>query len=153
MARPNRTGRSLPGRHETASWCRSASAGEAFGRGPTQGLGTFKERGGSHMALRSDGKVRVGVIGVGNIAQSAIIPAYLKQPDVELVAVCDINGARAAEVARKYNVQHVTTDFNELVALADVDAVSVCTWNNAHAPATIAALEAGSTSCAKNRRR
>ena len=104
------------------------------------------------MALRSDGIVRVGVIGVGHIAQSAIIPAYLKQPDVELVAVCDINGARAAEVARKYNVQHVTTDFNELVALADVDAVSVCTWNNAHAPRRLPP-EAGSTSCAKNRRR
>lgn len=95
------------------------------------------------MGLRSDGKVRVGVIGVGNIAQTAIMPAYFKQPDMEIMAVCDIKGERAEEVARKHNIPHVYTDFNEMVKRDDIDAVSVCTWNNSHAPATIAALEAG----------
>jgi len=95
------------------------------------------------MGLRSDGKVRLGVIGVGSIAQNAIMPAYFKQPDVEIIAVCDIKGERAEEVARKHGIKHVFTDFNEMVKLPELDAVSVCTWNNAHAPATIAALEAG----------
>lgn len=95
------------------------------------------------MAARNDGKVRIGLIGVGNIAQNAHIPAYLHQPDVELVAVCDLNKGRAEEVARKHNIAHVFTDYNEMVKLEDLDAVSVCTWNNAHAGATIAALEAG----------
>lgn len=95
------------------------------------------------MGLRSDGKVRVGFIGVGNIAQNAIMPAYLKQPDMEIVAVCDLNGERAEQVAKKHDVKHVYTDFNEMVKRDDIDAISVCTWNNAHAAATIAALQAG----------
>lgn len=95
------------------------------------------------MSIRSDGKVRIGIIGAGNIAQNAHIPAYLHQPDVELVAVCDIKADRAEEVARRYNIKHVFTDFNEMVKLPELDAVSVCTWNNSHAAATIAALEAG----------
>lgn len=87
-------------------------------------------------------KIRVGLIGVGNIAQNAHIPAYLKQDDVELVAVCDLKEQRAKEVADKYNIKAVK-DFNELVSLDNVDAVSICTWNNAHAPAAIAAANAG----------
>ena len=90
-----------------------------------------------------NGKVRIGLIGAGNIAQNAHIPAYLKQADAELVAVCDLKEDRAKGVAEKYGMKHVTTDYNELVALDDVDAVSVCTWNNAHAKAAIAAAKAG----------
>lgn len=95
------------------------------------------------MAIVKNGKVRIGLIGAGNIAQNAHIPAYLKQSDVELVAVCDLNEGRAKGVAEKYGMKHVTTDYNELVVLKDVDAVSVCTWNNAHAGAAIAAAKAG----------
>ena len=40
-------------------------------------------------------KIRIGIIGTGNIAQSAHIPAYLKQNDAEIVAVCDLKLDRA----------------------------------------------------------
>lgn len=91
----------------------------------------------------NDGKLRIGFIGVGNIAQKVIIPAYQKHEDAEIVAVCDINESRATEVANQLGVRHVYTDFNEMVELDAVDAVSICTWNNSHAAATIAALNAG----------
>jgi predicted dehydrogenase len=90
-----------------------------------------------------DGKIRVGLIGAGNIAQNAHIPAYLKQKDVELVAVCDVKEERAKEVAQKYGMKYAVKDFNELVAIDEIDAVSICTWNNFHAPAAIAAAKAG----------
>lgn len=90
-----------------------------------------------------DGKVRIGLIGAGNICQNAHIPSYLKQDDVELVAVCDLKEERAKEVKEKYNMKYYFTDFNEMVALDEIDAVSVCTWNNAHAEAAIAAAKAG----------
>ena len=88
-------------------------------------------------------KVRIGLIGAGNIAQNAHIPAYLKRDDVELTAVCDLNENRARQVAEKYGIKHVAKTIDELVALPDVDAVSICTWNNAHAYAAIAAANAG----------
>lgn len=95
------------------------------------------------MGLATGDKIRIGFIGVGNIAQNAIMPAYLKQSDVEIVAVCDLKEARAREVAERHGIPHVYTDFNEMVKRDDIDAISVCTWNNSHAPATIAALQAG----------
>lgn len=88
-------------------------------------------------------KVRIGIIGVGNIAQNAHIPAYLKRNDVELVAVCDLKEERAKQVAEKYNIKYAVKNIEELVALDEIDAVSVCTWNNAHAKAAISAASAG----------
>jgi predicted dehydrogenase len=90
-----------------------------------------------------NGKIRIGLIGAGNIAQNAHIPAYLKQKDVELVGVCDIKEERAKEVAQKYNMKYAVKDFNDLLAIDEIDAVSICTWNNGHAAAAIAAAKAG----------
>lgn len=88
-------------------------------------------------------KIKVGLIGAGNIGQNAHIPAYLKQSDVELFAVYDLNEARSREVAAKYGFKHVATSLDELLAIEELDAVSVCTWNNAHAEGVIAAAKAG----------
>ena len=87
-------------------------------------------------------KLKVGVIGVGNIA-GAHIDAYRKNPNVELYAFCDINEKRLASMGEKYEVERLYTDLDEMLALPELDAVSVCTWNSAHAPCTIAALNAG----------
>lgn len=88
-------------------------------------------------------KIRIGLIGAGNIAQNAHIPSYLKQEDAVLTAVYDLNAARTREVAEKYSITHACTSLEEFCALKDVDAVSVCTWNNAHAVSAIAAANAG----------
>lgn len=87
-------------------------------------------------------KLKVGVIGVGNISVCHI-EAYLKNPNVELVAFCDINEDRLKFMAEKYGVANTFTDIDDMLKSAELDAVSVCTWNSAHAPCTIAALNAG----------
>jgi predicted dehydrogenase len=87
-------------------------------------------------------KIRVGVIGAGSIS-NVHLTAYQANPDVELVAVCDLNGERAQEKADQYGAARTYTDYRELLAAHDIDAVSVCTWNNTHAEISIAALQAG----------
>jgi hypothetical protein len=46
-------------------------------------------------------------------------------------------------MGEKYKITRLYTDKDEMLALEELDAVSVCTWNSAHAPCTIAALNAG----------
>jgi len=87
-------------------------------------------------------KVKVGIIGTGNISKSHIA-GYKALENVEICAVCDVNEDRAKECAALNNVKHVFTDYNDMLKLSEIDAVSVCTWNNTHASATIAALKAG----------
>jgi len=92
--------------------------------------------------MMSNERVKIGIIGVGSISH-VHIQAYKQLPNVELVAACDINAERAEKVAKQYGIPHVYADYNEMFKEVELDGVSVCTWNNGHAPATIAALKAG----------
>lgn len=87
-------------------------------------------------------KIKIGIIGVGNIAGTHLA-SYLKNPNVEIYAFCDINKERLEFMGKKYGVTRLFTDRNEMLKLEELDAVSVCTWNNGHAPCTIDALNAG----------
>ena len=89
-----------------------------------------------------DKKIKIGIIGVGSISEAHLL-AYSKIPDVEIYAFCDINEARLKEMGERYGVTRLFTDKNDMLALSEIDAVSVCTWNSQHAPCTIAALKAG----------
>ncbi len=86
-------------------------------------------------------KIKVGIIGVGSISMEHI-ESYLKNPDVELYAFCDINEEQLKTMSEKYGITRTFTDMHEMLKLEEIDAVSVCTWNSAHAPCTIAALNA-----------
>lgn len=87
-------------------------------------------------------KLQVGVIGLGSISQMHL-DSYDKHENATIHAVCDLNEQRAQAVAAKYNVQKVYTNYKELLADSEIDAVSICTWNNSHAKISIAALQAG----------
>ncbi|MGP4040862.1 Gfo/Idh/MocA family protein [Gracilibacillus sp. D59] len=87
-------------------------------------------------------KLKVGIIGTGSISHEHL-DAYQKLDNVEIYAICDMQKSRAEQVAATYHVSHVFEDYNEMLQLPDLDAVSICTWNYTHATITIAALEAG----------
>jgi len=86
--------------------------------------------------------IKIGIIGVGNIAETHI-HGYKTNKETELYAFCDIDEQRLKYMGAKYGVTRLYTDYNEMLKLDELDAVSVCTWNCAHAGATIAALKAG----------
>ncbi len=87
--------------------------------------------------------INVGVVGTGGIARGAHMPGYLATDGVKVVAACDISEAAAKKFAKDYDIKNVFTDYNDMVAMDDLDAISVCTPNNFHAGPTVAALEAG----------
>ena len=88
-------------------------------------------------------ETKVGIIGAGGIAGGKHLPGHRNVEGVSIIAVCDIDRQRAENFAKQHDIKHVFTDYNDLVAMPELDAVSVCTPNNFHAPPTIAALEAG----------
>jgi predicted dehydrogenase len=85
--------------------------------------------------------LRVGVIGVGNIARNHV-EGY-RAAGVEVVAIADTVPQTLARRAREWGVEHAFADHRELLALPGLDAVSVCTPNAAHHDATLAAAAAG----------
>ncbi len=86
--------------------------------------------------------MKVGIIGCGKIAQVRHIPEYMDNPNAEIAGFYDWNLDRAAELASRFGGKAYNTE-DELLAAADIDAVSVCVANNAHAKVSIKALNAG----------
>lgn len=87
-------------------------------------------------------KLNVGVIGVGSISNEHI-QAYQKNENVNLIAFCDIDSKQLEKMGEQYGVKNLYLSKEEMLKNPDIDAVSICTWNAAHAECTIAALNAG----------
>jgi len=87
-------------------------------------------------------KLRVGVIGTG-FAGRAHMEGYKNAEEADLIAVCDLSKERAQEAAEKYGIPKIFTDYEEMLKMSDLDAISVCLPNIMHMPVTVAGLEAG----------
>jgi predicted dehydrogenase len=85
----------------------------------------------------------VAVIGAGSIAKWSHIPGFQRLPNCEVVAVCDVNEARARELAGSMNVGRTYGDYQKMLAEVKPDIAVVATPNAFHAPMAAAALEAG----------
>lgn len=88
-------------------------------------------------------KLRVAAVGTGNIFRSIHLPAWLANPEVELVAVCDAYRPGAQKIADDNGIKDVYDDYREVIARDDVDVINVCTPNLYHSEVAIAALQAG----------
>ena len=86
--------------------------------------------------------INVAVIGLGYIGMDHL-DAYTRDPNARVVAVCDSDSEWLRNVKIRYDIPEIYTDYHELLANRDIQAVSVCTPNKTHAEITIAALEAG----------
>ena len=85
--------------------------------------------------------LRIAVIGTG--MGRLHLEAYQKAPDVELAAACDLNEEEAREVAGRFGVKDVYTDYKEMLEKAGLDVVSIAVPNDLHAMMTVEALRAG----------
>jgi predicted dehydrogenase len=89
-------------------------------------------------------KLRVGVVGLGEVAQVIHLPIIESLPDrYELAAVCDISPGLVKRVGDRYRVEHRFTDAKEMVAAGGLDCLFVLNSDEYHAECTIAALDAG----------
>ncbi len=86
-------------------------------------------------------RVRVGVIGMGMGRNHAV--HYRDCPEADLVAICDVNPHRLEQVAAEVHPWRTYTNYEDLLADREIDAVSIVLPNVMHAPVTLAALHAG----------
>ena len=87
-------------------------------------------------------KIKIGIIGTGNISRSHF-KGYSSNPNVEIYALCDIHEGRLKTAGKEFGVERLYTNLDEMLALPELDAVSVTTWNSEHASCAIKALNAG----------
>lgn len=92
---------------------------------------------------QNHGKARLAVIGAGSFARAYHLPNIRSNPDCELIAIVNSTGAKAREVAQEFGAAYCTTDYREVLADKDVDAVLIATRHHLHAEMAIAASRSG----------
>ncbi|MDA1131667.1 MAG: Gfo/Idh/MocA family oxidoreductase [Proteobacteria bacterium] len=85
--------------------------------------------------------LKVGVIGLGVGEQH--LRTYQRLDGVEVVAICDIDPARLAEVGDRYGVAGRHGDARRITEDPDIDIVSICSYDDAHAEQCISAFRSG----------
>src|ERR1700742_3974594 len=88
-------------------------------------------------------RVRIGVLGAGQIAQAAHFESCAKARNAELAAICDVADDLRERMAIAHGARKSYADYDAMLADPKIDAVIIATADAFHVPASIRALEAG----------
>src|SRR5712671_6480609 len=89
------------------------------------------------------GTVKVGLIGSGFIADIHAHAFQHHVPDAEVVAVASPTPGKAATFAKERSIPRVFDDYRELLALPEIQMVTLALPNDRHCEVTLAAAAAG----------
>jgi predicted dehydrogenase len=87
-------------------------------------------------------EIRVGIIGTGGMA-GGHVNNFRKEPDVRLVACCDVRPDVAKAFAARHSIPAVYADYKKMLDKEQLDAITVVTSDKAHCPVSVAALKRG----------
>jgi scyllo-inositol 2-dehydrogenase (NAD+) len=88
-------------------------------------------------------KLRIGVLGVGEMGKRHAENVRRLVPDAQLVAVADVSAARAIEVAKELEIEHSFGSLEHMLERKDIDSVLIATPDKFHASSICAAAAAG----------
>ena len=91
----------------------------------------------------NNGKLQVGIIGAGGAARGAHVPGYRSTGRADVLAVCDVNADAARAFAETLEISNHYGSVEDMLAQEELDVVSICTSNDAHHPAAMAAIARG----------
>lgn len=95
-------------------------------------------------APSSQGKIRIAIAGAGGFAKGMHLPNLQSLSDkYEIRCIMSRTGHNAVATAKQFGAAYSTTDYQEVLADKDVDAVLIASRHNTHASMTLAALKAG----------
>ncbi len=88
-------------------------------------------------------KIRVGIIGAGNIAGHHITGYLQAAEHAQVTAIADVDAERARHHTERLDDPDIFLDYRDMVASLNVDAVDICLPHHLHKDAIVAAAAAG----------
>lgn len=88
-------------------------------------------------------KIKVGIVGLGRLGMKHAEDIAFRIPNAELYAACSIRKEELDFVQNNWGIQHVYTDYYEMIKNRDLEAVVICSTSSEHCKQIEAALDAG----------
>jgi predicted dehydrogenase len=88
-------------------------------------------------------QIRVGIIGTSWWADMMHLPCLMSHPHAVIAAICGRNRDHAEEMAKKYEIPIVFTNYREMIEKGNLHALVICSPDDMHYQMTMDALDAG----------
>ena len=86
-------------------------------------------------------QVRIGVVGLGSIAQLVHLPLLKKLNNATITAISEINKNRLLSVGEKFGIKNQYVSYEEMLDKEELDAVIIATPTDTHLPIALACIE------------
>jgi len=86
-------------------------------------------------------QVRIGVVGLGSIAQLVHLPMLKKLNNATITAISEINKNRLLSVGEKFGIKNQYVSYEEMLDKEELDAVIIATPTDTHLPIALACIE------------
>src|ERR1044072_7819634 len=130
-------------RHCLYSWL-NAQLAEAVKFSSHKDQSTLQDQHFAEPVHKNNHKLRIGIVGAGNIVRARHLPALKKHPEVEIVAVSNSTYESSEKFCQEYCPSATPMrNWPELLALPDIDIIWIGTPPVMHSAVTVSALEAG----------
>ena len=90
--------------------------------------------------VKASGKANIGIIGAGNFTKMTMLP-ILKKTNANLYSIASAGGVTGTALAKKYNFNFSTTDYQSILKDENVNLVMVTTRHNNHADLVVECLQ------------
>jgi predicted dehydrogenase len=87
-------------------------------------------------------KTKIGIIGLGSIAQLVHLPNLSKMENVEITSVAEVRKSRLNTIADKFNIKERYSNYTEMLQKSEVEAVIITTPTATHKEISVEALKA-----------
>lgn len=126
------------------SFIKYTAASAALGSLPSMAFGQQNRPAGAQQPTNGGAKLRVAGIGVGGMG-AGDLSQIASHPDVQIVALCDVDRGRVADAKKRHPDAAEFADFREMFSkmAGEIDAVHVSTPDHTHAPAAMTAMNLG----------
>lgn len=88
-------------------------------------------------------KLKVGIIGIGAIANYFHLKSFSSNEHTEIAALCDISIDKAERAAKLYGAKITCADYQEIINMDEIDIIDICTPNHLHSVIAVEALNHG----------
>lgn len=95
------------------------------------------------MIARAENPLKIGILGCGPISQAGHFESVTKASNTELFAICDVAEDLLHRFGTIYDAKRTYTNYDDMLADPEVDAVIIATADVFHVPAALSALAAG----------
>ena len=74
----------------------------------------------------------IGILGVGHIAKTFHIPAWIQNKKCKIIALCDVNRSNLKKISNKLSINKIFTKYKKMINDKNIDIVNICSPPHLH---------------------